>query len=279
MNKILFNNKMKSNFFKSSEKDGKFSSEYIKIPKLKGDISQSNIFKEKTRGPSILSPLPKLVNKNFLNKLYLSINCLCEIMDCIQQHLVYVKTNDYKTKNQDPITLDNIVNTKDNDENFFEQEAQFLVYLHEFLNFEDLKQSFSIIIRFYCYNEHVYTTPLLKAIILSNENFLRTFESISQYLKDNEVKGDIGEKDQDTDLDLSGTNASSKGLTLVSSLIEKHKSIQDVYNMFYNADTAYMLQKVKHLIFKKRFLQKNKPLCKDLILNSTRNFPQIQRLY
>ncbi len=260
MNKILFNNKMKSNFLKSSEKDGKISSEYMKIPQLKGDQSHSNIFKEKTFGPSIISPLPKLVNKNFLNKLYLSINCLCEIMDCIQQHLVYVKTNDYKTKNQDPITLHNIVNSKDNDENFFEQEAQFLVYLHEFLNFEDLKQSFSIIIRFYCYNEHVYTSSLIKAIILSNENFLRTFESITQYLKDNEVKGDIGEKDQESDLEFSGTNASSKSLTLVSTLIEKHKSIQDVYNMFYNADTGYMLQKVKNLLFLKKFLQKKNSL-------------------
>jgi len=250
LNDILFNNKMRSNFL--NEKGGPSSSDYF----IKSKLFKDNEFKERTI--PIASNLPKLVNKNFLNLLYLSIYCLYEIMNCIQQHLVYVKTNDYKTKNQDLITLDTIINSKDNDENFFEQEAQFLVYLHEFLNFEDLKQSFSIIIRFYCYNEHVYTSPLIKAIMLSNENFLKTFELISQYLKESELKGDIVEKDHESDLELSATNASSKSFTLVSTLIEKHKSIQDVYNLFYNADTSYMLQKVKknYQIFFYKFLFK-----------------------
>ena len=78
--------------------------------------------------------------------------------------------------------------------------------------------------------------------------FLKTFESISQYLKETELKGDIAEKEIDTDLDLSGTLDSSKSFTLVSTLIEKHKRIQDIYSLFYNADTSFMLQKVKFFI-------------------------------
>jgi hypothetical protein len=241
LNNILFNNKIKSNLIQPG------GNEY-NLPSTVYQPSQSNTqFKEKSHKTTLAS-LPKVVNKNFLNILYLSINCLYEIMDCIQQHLIYVKTTDFKIKNQELITLDNIINSKDNIENQFEQETQFLVYLHEFLTFEDLKQSFSIIIRFYCYNEHVYTSSLVKAIMLTNEQFLKTFESISQYLKETELKGDISEKDIDADLDLSETLDSSKSFTLVSTLIEKHKRIQDIYSLFYNADTSFMLQKVKNFI-------------------------------
>jgi len=241
LNNILFNNKIKSNLIQPDGKECNASSKIYQP-------SQANTqFKEKSRKTPLVS-IPKVVNKNFLNILYLSINCLYEIMDCIQQHLIYVKSTDFKVKNQELITLNTIINSKDNIENQFEQETQFLVYLHEFLTFEDLKQSFSIIIRFYCYNEHVYTSSLVRAIMLTNEQFLKTFESISQYLKETELKGDNAEKDIDTDLDLSGTLDSSKSFTLVSTLIEKHKRIQDIYSLFYNADTSFMLQKVKIFI-------------------------------
>ena len=197
-----------------------------------------------------LSPLPKLVNTNCLNILNLSVNCLYEIVNSIKQHLIYVKATDFKLKSQDLITLDNIVFSKDTYEHLYEQEAQFLVYLHEFLNFEDLKQAFSIIIRFYCYNEHVYTNSLIRQILLTNELFLNTFETVSDYIKENESKEQQNiEKDQDTD-GWSESNVSTKSLTVASSLNEKHKNIQEIYNLYYNTDTSFMLQKVNILKFR-----------------------------
>ena len=147
-------------------------------------------------------------------------------------------------KNHDLITLGNIVNSKDTYENCYEQEAQFVVYLHEFLNFEDLKQAFSIIMRFYCYNEHVYTSTLIRHILLTNELYLNTFEAVNEYIKENESKEQHNiDKDQDTD-DWSDTNMDTKSLTVNSSLNEKHKTIQDIYSLYYNTDTSFMLQKV-----------------------------------
>jgi hypothetical protein len=205
----------------------------------------------------------KIANTNCLRVLYLSINCLHELIDCMNHHLTYLNSSVSQCKpsevrNNNNNNPESILASADLNKGTSSSSTEavsaepaietvktrpkdeYLEYLNEFLNFEDFKQSFSLIMRFYCYNEHVYTKSLLKNLLLTNQLFLNTYQNVYDYIRELELK----EQDKEQmDSTASDTNA-TKNSSVLSCLNKKPIEIQEIYNMYANADTSFILKHV-----------------------------------
>ncbi|CAF0860014.1 unnamed protein product [Brachionus calyciflorus] len=180
-----------------------------------------------TNEPTLESKFKKVTNINSLKLLSLSLSCLYQILESI--HFVLDSINTYKM-------LDNyLVNQKEDIQNFF-------IMLNEFINFEELKKLFPLLMRFYCYNNHVYSDSLVKSIFLTNQLFLNTIKNCYEIIE----KIRSMEIDSDSDLILSDTNATKNSSSFASSTTVFHSSLNtcEIFNMYANSHTSYIIKDV-----------------------------------
>ena len=168
-----------------------------------GNIEVKQEFKKPTSATDPKYP-PKVVNSNNLKVLYLSISCFNSLVDCINQHLCFSNSKLSRSS------------SKGNDEHFH------IEFLCEFFNFNELKHLFPVLMRFYCYNEHIYSDQLIKTILLTNQIYLNTLEYLNEFL--------IMRKLMDVE----------KKRKRKSNKLE----LKDIYDMYANADTTFIIKRV-----------------------------------
>ncbi|RNA20259.1 hypothetical protein BpHYR1_035581 [Brachionus plicatilis] len=161
----------------------------------------------------------KVTNVNSLKVLSTSISCLNELFNYLSHYIDLVST--FKIFNTDL--------------------ANFLFFLNELLHFDELKQLFPLVMRFYCYNQHVYSNSLVKSILMTNQIFLSTIK------RSHELIRDIINKEQERESDgmLSDTNATKNSSSIVSSsLLYSSFNPYDIYNLYANTHTSHILKDV-----------------------------------
>ena len=182
----------------------------------------------------------KVANTNSLKILSLSIACLHELLDFVNYYLQLL--NSYTLLN----------GSSDQDEI-----ADFCVFLNELLHFDELKQLFPLLMRFYCYNDHVYSNTLIKYIFLSNHLYLNTIKRCFELIRSIRSR----EFDRDSDLVNSDTNATKNSSTIASTSFSfKTASLNEIYSMYANTHTSYIL---KHVLT--RFVQNEPSLNRCII--------------
>ncbi|CAF0962170.1 unnamed protein product [Brachionus calyciflorus] len=164
----------------------------------------------------------KLTNLNSLKLLYLGIGCLYEILDYINYHLELL--NSYKLNDS-------------------EEMSEFCLFLNEMLHFDELKQLFPLLMRFYCYNQHVFSNSLVRTIFLTNQLYLKTFKNCFELVKK------LKTKDFDKTSVLaqnSDTNATKNSSTIATTttLSFNGLNLNEIYSMYANTHTSYILKHV-----------------------------------
>lgn len=196
--------------------------------------------------------LPKIANTHFLKVLYLSISCLHELLECINYHLSSI--DDVSRRRR--LTSSNFAN-------------EHYLFLSEFLNFEDLKLSFAFLMRFYCYNPHIYSDSLLKLILLTNKLYLNTFQSTYSLIRQ------LHHQEERDQLEMS-TNA-TKNSSTISSLNFKPTSLNRLYDLYANTDTSFIF---RHILVK--FMDNDPQLnnaCIDFLDNLLKKSKKSYRLF
>jgi hypothetical protein len=115
----------------------------------------------------------------------------------------------------------------------------FMFYLNEFINFDELKQSFAICMRFYAYNQHVYSDSLIKILIICNQQYLTTFKYAHEFIR----QAQLNEQEREQFELNSDTNA-TKNTSTVSSFTTKPINIKAIYDMYANTDTSFIIKEV-----------------------------------
>lgn len=180
------------------------------------------------------TPPVKMVNTNNLRILSLSLNCLHELLDCINHHLEYLNSFKLNTLGVHPVI------PIDSSECLGSQE-DYLIFLNEYINFDDLKQLFSLLMRFYCYNQHVYSNSLIKSIFLTNQLFLNTFKHVHDLIRQLKLR----EQDKDMFELNSDTNATKNSSTVSNITVTvRQLNLNELYNMYANTDTSFILKHV-----------------------------------
>lgn len=141
------------------------------------------------------------------------------------------------------------------------------MYLNEFINFDELKQSFAMFMRFYAYNPHVYSDSLVKTLIICNQHFLNTYKNVHELVRQAQAReqervlattgrGGAGGGGSNAAAaggsgaeNVSDTNA-TKNSSTVSSFAAiaaepyNMSSIKKIYDLYANTDTSFILKKV-----------------------------------
>lgn len=175
-------------------------------------------------------PPAKVVNTNSLRLVCLSINCLYELIDCINHHLEYLDSFKINTLASS--------SSEHSAESIGSQE-DYLIYLNEFSNFDELKQLFPLMMRFYCYNQHVYSNSFIKSIFLTNQLFLNTYKHVHDLIR--QIKLREQEKEM---YELNSDTNATKNSSTISSLTFKPLNLTEIYNMYANTDTSFILKHV-----------------------------------
>ena len=161
----------------------------------------------------------KVTNVNSLKLLSTSISCLNELLNYVNYYLDLV--NSFK-----------IFNT---------ELTNFLFFLNELLHFDELKQLFPLLMRFYCYNQHVYSNSLVKKILITNQVFLRTIKRSYELIRKIINK----EHERESDGVLSDTNATKNSSSILSSTLSYSTfNATDIYNLYTNTHTSHILKDV-----------------------------------
>lgn len=144
-----------------------------------------------------------------------------------------------------------------------DKKEDFLYYLNEFVNFDELKQSFAMFMRFYAYNPHVYSDSLIKTLIICNQHFLNTYKNVHELMRQVQTHeherfmmsnaenngGGAGIDGENYELvNLSDTNATKNSSTVDSfrtdSMALVKSNVKNIYELYANTDTSFILKKV-----------------------------------
>lgn len=205
-----------------------FDSNTKNVDQLREHIQTSDQMKQVTNTKPVKAdaepkPKPKkLVNVRYLKLLYLSISCIHEIFECVNSHLEYLNS----------ASCQNASHTKQDDD--------YLYYLNEFINFDELKQSFALMMRFYCYNQHLYSDSLIKILIICNQRYLTTYRYVHDLIRQMQLK----EQEKECCYELNSDTNATKNSSTISSLTLKPINIFKIYDMYANTDTSFIIKQV-----------------------------------
>lgn len=146
------------------------------------------------------------------------------------------------------------------------------MYLNEFINFDELKQSFAMFMRFYAYNPHVYSDSLVKTLIICNQHFLNTYKNVHELVRQAQVReqervlatsgrgrggsgrgggsntaaggGSGAENVSDTNATKNSSTASSFAAIAADPYHNSMSSVKKIYDLYANTDTSFILKKV-----------------------------------
>jgi hypothetical protein len=203
-----------------TNKDSRYRIRKIRNEELKG------------QNEKFLKTTSKLANTHFLRILFLSLSCLSELLECVNYHVIYI--NSTKIFQKEKINNNNKVSFEHS--NYFVEDYMFKEFLDEFLNFDELKQCFPLLMRFYSYNPHIYSNTLIRTILVTNKIFLSTYKQVFQ------INSELNSREQENDLELS-TNA-TKNSSNISNLNMKSLSLNRIYDLYTNPDTSFILRHV-----------------------------------
>ena len=102
---------------------------------------------------TVAPPPPKLANANSLRILFLSVSCLYELLDCINNHLSYLTSSksNFFFKLQSSLSAGHHHHASDQTSpktaEYVTNYYDFISYLNEFVKFEQLKQTFPLLMR------------------------------------------------------------------------------------------------------------------------------------
>lgn len=141
------------------------------------------------------------------------------------------------------------------------------------MSFEQLKESFAMFMRFYAYNQHVYSDSVLKILMMCNQHYLNTYKNVYELMRQvrmhekyqyEQQKQQQQQKQLNTDVvDIaSDTNATKNSSTVSSFVVGRggrgggdgndddddwmlnSTSVRDIYDLYANTDMSYIFRKV-----------------------------------